>query len=496
MASSGLRFAGGALCRPSIPVQYSSRDVSDPPRVPPSPVPRPVAGGRSRPGCLSRLSGETCRRARRRSRHRADVIQSTARSSRSAPRDGHDRAINSEREGAMPVIKPRTRGKQLVKHRTRLDRENNETLYAYAQFLGEPTEYVLNQFIDSVLARDKEFVTWRAEHPDSFVPGTARTARTETTGNRRAPPHRRRDSPESRRRRAARRAERGIGSCCARWSKRGTVALALAAATGVWGLHSVSRLARRPVPRVDCAEQAPSCFDVLAYGYATLWFTTPFFGASLVMSLARDRRRIVRAPSHGPGRCPRIRVPDARSKLTLVLGEAHFHTAPGGADPDLADHSAARPLHRHHDSRRRRHGQDVRVHVSVRGAAAPLASRRDEQQARRSGPGSEGRLLRPGAVDLAERDREGDYIEIGLDTGVCYNPLHNDLDPYAVAYAMATLLNNLFGRSKEPFWQQAYTDLLKFVILAAPDLPTATRPSPRSIATSWTTRRSTTTSGD
>src|SRR5690606_11488984 len=35
---------------------------------------------------------------------------------------------------------------------------------------------------------------------------------------------------------------------------------------------------------------------------------------------------------------------------------------------------------------------------------------------------------------------------------------------YAVAYAIATLLNNLFGRSKEPFWQQAYTDLLKFVI--------------------------------
>ena len=70
----------------------------------------------------------------------------------------------------MPVIKPRTRGKQLVKHRTRLDRENNETLYAYAQFLGESTEYVLNQVIDTVLARDKEFVTWRDDHPDSFVP--------------------------------------------------------------------------------------------------------------------------------------------------------------------------------------------------------------------------------------------------------------------------------------------------------------------------------------
>src|SRR5207247_11322824 len=66
---------------------------------------------------------------------------------------------------------------------------------------------------------------------------------------------------------------------------------------------------------------------------------------------------------------------------------------------------------------------------------------------------------------LSGAGRGDDYIEIGLDTGVCYNPLHNDLDPYAVAYAIATLLNNLFGKSKEPFWQQAYTDLIKFVIL-------------------------------
>ena len=70
----------------------------------------------------------------------------------------------------MPLIKPRTRGKQLVKHRTRLDCENNETLYAYAQFLGESTEYVLNQVIDTVLAKDKDFLLWRATHLDSFVP--------------------------------------------------------------------------------------------------------------------------------------------------------------------------------------------------------------------------------------------------------------------------------------------------------------------------------------
>jgi len=66
---------------------------------------------------------------------------------------------------------------------------------------------------------------------------------------------------------------------------------------------------------------------------------------------------------------------------------------------------------------------------------------------------------------LTRAGRASDYTEIRLGGDVCYNPLHNDLDPYAVAYAVSTLVNNLFGKSKEPFWQQAYTDLLKFVIL-------------------------------
>jgi hypothetical protein len=85
----------------------------------------------------------------------------------------------------MPLIKPRTRGKHLVKHRTRLDHENNETLYAYAQFLGESTEYVLNQMIDTVLARDKEFVKWRESHQSSYVPrAKERPRRTKTSARR------------------------------------------------------------------------------------------------------------------------------------------------------------------------------------------------------------------------------------------------------------------------------------------------------------------------
>src|SRR5436190_598544 len=96
----------------------------------------------------------------------------------------------------MPLIKPRTRGKQLVKHRTRLDRENNETLYAYAQFLGESPEYVLNQLIDTVLARDKEFLQWRAEHRDSFVP-RARSHGRHVGASRRVPQHTAPQSGES-----------------------------------------------------------------------------------------------------------------------------------------------------------------------------------------------------------------------------------------------------------------------------------------------------------
>jgi len=70
----------------------------------------------------------------------------------------------------MPVIKPRTRGKHLVEHRTRLDRDNHETLYAYAAFVEEEPDYVINQLVETVLAKDKEFLVWRTAHPHSHAP--------------------------------------------------------------------------------------------------------------------------------------------------------------------------------------------------------------------------------------------------------------------------------------------------------------------------------------
>ena len=73
----------------------------------------------------------------------------------------------------MPVIKARTRGKHIVRHIARLDRENLETLFAYAVFLSEPPDYVLNQVIDTLLARDKEFTSWREQHPGPHAPRVA-----------------------------------------------------------------------------------------------------------------------------------------------------------------------------------------------------------------------------------------------------------------------------------------------------------------------------------
>ena len=66
---------------------------------------------------------------------------------------------------------------------------------------------------------------------------------------------------------------------------------------------------------------------------------------------------------------------------------------------------------------------------------------------------------------LQDAGRGDDYVEIGMDTRFVYNPLNNDQDAFSLAYSIASLLTNLYGRGKEPFWQQAYTNLVKFVIL-------------------------------
>jgi hypothetical protein len=47
---------------------------------------------------------------------------------------------------------------------------------------------------------------------------------------------------------------------------------------------------------------------------------------------------------------------------------------------------------------------------------------------------------------LEKCGRSQDYIEVSLDSPYRYNPLYNDLDAYALAYGIASLLNNAAER--------------------------------------------------
>jgi hypothetical protein len=244
---------------------------------------------------------------------------------------------------------------------------------------------------------------------------------------------------------------------------RSAVAMMVAAGVGAWGLHA------HPLPSEDpflalIALQNPSAFRLLALGYAALWFTTPFFAASLCTSVVA----IVASTLPGSRRSrplPMYPAPERRPTPFLILGEAHAVREPGPApEPKwlvipqrglytgvmvlgaVGTGKTSACMYPYVDQLLRWRAQDAAVKVG--GLVLEV----------------KGDFCAQVRQMLARAGRQADYLELGLDTGVCYNPLHNDLDPYAVAYAIGSLLNNLFGKSKEPFWQQAYTDLLKFVI--------------------------------
>jgi len=246
--------------------------------------------------------------------------------------------------------------------------------------------------------------------------------------------------------------------------QRTWVAMLVALGVGALGVQAY------PVDRGNVYLQlielrSPTVFLVLVYGYATLWFTTPFFATSILTSLVT----IVayRYPPSARSRpLPAYVPPEKRPTPTLVLGETHFETTTGRAPAPSWLTIPQRGLYT---------GVMILGAVGTGKTSACMYPYTEQLLKWRAGDADRkiGGLVLEVKGDfcgqvrgmLARAGRESDYAEIRLGGDVCYNPLHNDLDPYAVAFAIATLVNNLFGRSKEPFWQQAYTDLLKFVIL-------------------------------
>ena len=62
----------------------------------------------------------------------------------------------------MPVIKGRTHRVRMVRHICRLQEPNRDTLVAYARFIGDSVDYVVNQLIEGTLGKDRDFAIWRA----------------------------------------------------------------------------------------------------------------------------------------------------------------------------------------------------------------------------------------------------------------------------------------------------------------------------------------------
>src|ERR1700694_3743855 len=213
------------------------------------------------------------------------------------------------------------------------------------------------------------------------------------------------------------------------------------------------------------ASRAPHAFLSFKYLYYALLFTTPYLVCSTVLSGLYIFT--LKAGQHiSPGRLPKYPDPSKRDDLFLVVGEVHNPRKPV---PAKAPYWLTIPE------------RGVFTGIAILGAIGSgktsccmlpfaeqiLAYKAADKDKRIGGLILEvkGDFFRKAKEILDRHQRAEDYIEISLDSEYCYNPLHNDLDAYALAYNIASLLNNLFGRGKEPFWQQAYTNLVKFIIL-------------------------------
>ena len=81
----------------------------------------------------------------------------------------------------MPLIKPRTNRVKSVRHICRLQEPNRDALVLYARFIGDTADYELNQLIDTTIAKDREFLAWRADHPHERVATHSRADRPVST---------------------------------------------------------------------------------------------------------------------------------------------------------------------------------------------------------------------------------------------------------------------------------------------------------------------------
>ena len=245
---------------------------------------------------------------------------------------------------------------------------------------------------------------------------------------------------------------------------RSWIAALLAAGTGLIILSHHPFPADHPLLQLVRWNDS-ALFLVLALTYKTLCFTTPYIAFSVAGSLLYIFA-VKQVTPAGLAKLPTYPKVAGRKDLFLVIGEGH-HPKRAVASP--------------HPRWLTIPERGLYTGIAVFGAVGSgktsgcmypfteqiLAFQADDPARRIGGLVLEvkGDFCRKVREILTQYGREADYREVNLATDYRYNPLHNDLDAYALAYGIASLLNNLYGRGKEPFWQQAYTNLVKFVIL-------------------------------
>ena len=211
--------------------------------------------------------------------------------------------------------------------------------------------------------------------------------------------------------------------------------------------------------------ERPAIFQGLVWSYRLFLYSTPFLAFSMLFSLAyvhvySPRRSQVSGP------LPPYPDPLQRESLELIVGELHRQLKP---KPSPAPRWLSIPE------------RGLYTGTCVVGATGSgktkaivlpamrqlFAYRAHDPERRLSGVVLEvkGDLCKQVKNILNECGREQDYIDVSLTGNIRYNPLNNDSDAYAQAFNIASVIVAIWGKGKEPFWQQSYTDLVRYAIM-------------------------------
>jgi len=241
-----------------------------------------------------------------------------------------------------------------------------------------------------------------------------------------------------------------------------SLGLSTAAGLVLQSLYPIN--AADPILRLIAIDR-PSIYQGLLWSYSLFLYSTPFLVSSILFSLAYVHLYVPDF-DQAAGHLPTFPAPDLRRDLYLIVGESHHQLKP---EPSSIPQWLSIPE------------RGLYTGVAVVGAIGSgktqalilpamrqlFAYRANDAERKLSGIVLEvkGDLCRQLHAILNGCGRGQDYVEVSLHGNIRYNPLNNALDPYAQAYNIASIITAIWGRGKEPFWQQSYTDLVRYVIL-------------------------------